>query len=402
MVITKKPTELFENQLVCFDSKDVDESGLFADACIGINLDGIVENYNLLRAMSHPAECSAVVKANAYGCGSAIVAKKLYSVGCRTFFVASFSEGIRLRKKFDAQDATIGILGGLLIPEIEKYESYRLTPVLNTVDQIIGYGEYCEEHNKKLPAFIHIDTGMNRLGLIERDLEVLRDYSHKLSFINVIAWMTHFACADEEDGNFCEDQYTRFNELLKKFDISNESISICNSSGIFAKNGKYNKLGLNRPGVALYGGNPTPWTKNPMVPVVSLFARIQQNQFRKKGDPIGYNSTYVTPKSGYYITVGIGYADGWMRALSGKGYVTTLKSGIRLPIIGRVSMDLITCDASHVDINMMNEIDEGQFVKIISEDYPVDQVANDAGTISYEVLTSIGGARYRRLYFTKI
>ncbi len=347
-----------------------------------INLDAVVSNYQLLAQKSAPAECAAVVKANAYGLGLAPIARALDQAGCRTFFVATLNEAILLRQ---ITKHTIYVFSGISSGDTDAYSAHRLRPVLNDLEQIDIWRDHSTGDNTA-PAAIHIDTGMNRLGLSQNQLGQPDNWMNLWSGLDVRLIMSHLACADESHDEKNLEQLRQFQKFATVCDGVPASLSA--SSGIFL--GPDWHFDLVRPGFALYGGNPQPSSPNPLKPVVHLSAKILQCRAVAKGETIGYGATYKFGNSKRIATIAIGYADGFFRSLSGCGSVFIGKAA--LPVLGRVSMDLIA-----VDITGIDGVKAGDWVDIIGPHQDVDALATAAGTIGYEILTALG-QRHRRVY----
>jgi alanine racemase len=352
-----------------------------AGAILEIDLGAIVANWRLLAARAAPAACAAVVKANAYGLGAGPVARDLQNAGCRIFFVATLDEGIALRAVL-GQAAEIAVFNGPLPGTEHEYPAHRLTPVLN------GLGQVAAWRRMNAPAMLHIDTGMSRLGLPPRELAVLTDDPTLWQPIPLTAIVSHLACADTPDHALNKAQLIRFAAAKAHFPRLRASLSA--SSGIFL--GREYHHDLVRPGAALYGVNPCPESLNPMQQVVTLKGKILQVREIDSGESVGYGAAHVMPKAGRLATVAAGYADGWLRAMSHRG--SGIIAGQRAPLVGRVSMDLVTFDVSAIDPALVRP---GDSVELLGAAYGVDEAAADAGTIGYEILTSLGG-RYHRVY----
>jgi alanine racemase len=347
-----------------------------------VDLAAIAANYRLLCEKSAPAHCAAVVKADAYGLGLAPVVKALAEAGCRRFFVATLDEGIALRALTDAE---IFIFNGIAAGDAAEFVAHRLVPVLNDLGQIEIWRGIAEDAPSP-PAAIHIDTGMNRLGLDTAAFTRIAQEPGLLNGLTLALVMSHLACGDESAHRKNLEQRQRFAEALPIFGTVPASLSA--SYGIFL--GPEWLFDWTRPGIALYGGNPTPGSANPMAPVVRLAARILQCRDIAAGETVGYGAIYKAEKPRRIATVGIGYADGYFRHLGGQGRVFVGKRAA--PVVGRVSMDLIG-----VDITGLDGVKAGDWVDIIGPCYGVDDLAGEAGTIEYEVLTALG-QRHRRDY----
>jgi alanine racemase len=356
-----------------------------ASAVLEINLGAIVENWRLLAQKAAPAACAAVVKANAYGLGAAPVAQALAAAGCRLFFVATLDEAIALRAALGPAPE-IAVFNGPppgTEPGTEaEFVAHGLIPVLNEPGQIENW-----KRRPGSPAILHVDTGMSRLGLSPREFAALADILPKCG----IAWramISHLACADTPDHALNEQQRERFAAATRR--MVGIPAGLAASSGIFL--GPAYHFDFVRPGAALYGVHPQPGCANPMRQTVRLTGKILQVREIDRGESVGYGAAHVMDKPGRVATVAVGYADGWLRSLShrGCGYI----GGTRIPLLGRVSMDLVTFDVSGID---PAQACPGASVELLGKHYSVDDAAADAGTIGYEILTALG-ARYHRIY----
>lgn len=349
-----------------------------ADAAtiLEIDLGAVVDNWRTLSARVAPAVCAAVVKADAYGLGAAKVAPALAAAGCRIFFVALLDEALALRQF--VPEAEIAVLGGLLPGTSHFFLDARLTPVLNDLGQV----ERWRRKGQGRPAILHIDTGMNRLGLAPADVPRVGDPGFPLRAV-----MSHLACA-EEDTPMNEAQRRRF-EAARAL-LPPAPASFANSSGIFL--GPAYHYDLVRPGFALYGGNPMPGSPNPMRPVVRLLGRVLQLREAAAGETVGYGATHRLERPTRIATVAAGYADGLLRSLGNRG--RALAGGTTVPFIGRISMDLITLDVTAAE---PAAVEPGSLVELIGATNTVDDLAAQAGTIGYEILTSLG-RRYHRIW----
>ena len=336
-----------------------------------ISLDKLAENYLKLKSISNK-DCGAVVKAHGYGLGVKLIAERLLASGCNNFFVATLEEAVELRQAIN--QANIFVFHGLMENEQKMFENHNLIPVLNNPHQLRLWP-------KNLKAAIHIDTGMTRLGFSAEELS-------KISGFNIALVMSHLTSAEDVKNISNQTQLTKLQTLSANF--PNSLKSLANSSGIFL--GKPYHFDLCRPGIALYGGNPTPALKNPMQQVVKLLAPILQINIINSERGIGYNSTYIVKKGDITATIPLGYADGIMRTLSNHGYCYVYNT--KLPIIGRVSMDLITIKINDLPPEQRRV---GQMVEILGESYNICDMAKDAGTIEYEIITRLGN-RFERIY----
>ena len=356
-------------------------------AILTIDLGALAANYRLLQDKLGDASLAAAVKADAYGLGSAAAARTLFGAGCRDFFTAIVDEGIALRATLP--DVRIHVLGGVINDDArDACIAHDLIPALNSLDDITGWKAVAPDR----PCDIHIDTGMLRLGLSPDALATLADDPSLLDGLNIDTALSHLASADEDSGQNV-DQLNAFTAALALFGTARASLA--NSSGIFL--GPPYHFHMARAGVALYGGNPTPGKPNPMAQVIRLQGKILQVRDVDTPQTVGYGATHRIKKPGRVATVGLGYADGYPRSLSN----STLGSGgcgyigdNRVPLIGRVSMDLISFDVTDIPADAAHA---GAMIDLIGPHNPVDDVAATAGTIAYEILTSLG-PRLHRVY----
>ncbi len=349
-----------------------------------IDLDAVASNWRLL-ASRHGAPTAAVVKADGYGMGALAVARRLHAEGVRDFFVAWPEEGAALRAALPG--ALIGILNGLSGARPGFYVAQGLTPVLGSLGEIEAWTAHARHVGRALPALVHIDTGMNRLGLPPGEVDVLAQDPARLEGIALRYWMTHLSNAEIADDPRNAEQVRRLHAACARLPAA--PLSIANSSGIFL--GAAFASSLARPGAALYGINPTPDAANPMQPVLRLSGVVLQLRDVQAGEAVGYNGIWTASRPTRVATVSIGYADGYHRALSNRAEAAF--DGARIPLIGRVSMDLAT-----FDVTGKPAIVPGSLLELIGPAVPPDEVAAWAGTNGYEVLTSLGGTRAPRTY----
>lgn len=352
-----------------------------------IDLGAIVANYRRLQSELAGVECAAVVKADAYGLGVAHVAPVLERAGCRHFFVATFDEGVELRGIVDAE-IEIAVLNGLPPGAADDYRHHRLLPVLNSLAEIDEFAASARTSGLSQPAILHCDTGMNRLGLEGSEVDALAAKPGRLAGIEVRTIMSHLACAEEPDHPLSRDQLARFGRCLAGLPAA--PASLANSSGIFLGSDYHFQLG--RPGVALYGANPTPGRPNPMREVVNLQARVLQVRDVDSPQTVGYGATYPVSSPRRIATISMGYADGFPRSLSNRGQVAL--GDTTVPVIGRVSMDMSAIDVGELGSETCQS---GDLVTVIGGPRPLEVVAAEAGTIANEILTRLGH-RYERMY----
>lgn len=350
-----------------------------------VDLAALAANWRDLAARVAPASCAAVVKADGYGLGAVAVARALAKAGARDFFVARLSEGLAVR---DAVPETcrVTVLDGLMPNEADIYRQRGLTPCLNDLGQVETWSKTSRAAGEKLPAVLHFDTGMSRLGLSPAEAEKLLADRTALDGIELVYVMSHLVSSEEPGNPINEAQLAAFGKWRAAF--PGVKASFANSSGIFL--GPAYHFDLARPGCALYGINPLPGKPNPMRGVAKLEARILQVREIEPPQSVGYGASWRATRRTRVATVACGYADGWLRTLSGKG--TAWLDGKPLPYIGRVSMDLITLDASDVAAAV-----PGRMVELMGPSLPVDVLAETAGTIGYEILVRLG-ARFSRTY----
>ncbi|MBF0356376.1 MAG: alanine racemase [Alphaproteobacteria bacterium] len=353
-----------------------------AGAVLTIDLQALADNWRGLKGRLKPgADLASVVKADGYGLGADQVASALAKAGCKSFFVARLDEGIRLRKTLGSQ-GRIFVLDGPLPGTAKEFIAHDLTPVLNEAGQI---SYWASESKGQAKAALHLDTGMNRLGLPSVELA---DLQPALEACGLCLVMSHLACAEESENPKNAQQLERFNQMRRLLPPLPASLS--NSSGVFL--GADYHFDLVRAGVALYGVNPTPDLPNPMTQVVQLQGKIVQVRDVDLPETVGYGATHRVEAPALIATVGVGYADGWPRALSNRGF--GVLGGVRVPLVGRVSMDLITFDVTQAPSHLVKP---GGFISLLGDGLTVDDVAETAGTIGYEILTNLG-PRYARSF----
>lgn len=351
-----------------------------------VDLDAIVANYQTLRAQLTPGTaCAGVVKADAYGLGARYVVPALATAGCTEFFVAHLGEAAAIRDLLP-EGATAYVLNGLLAGEEHEFLSNGFVPVLNTLEQIDRWRVAARSATRRLPAVVHIDTGMSRLGLPPPEAQALVANPGRLAGLEIRYLMSHLACADEPNEPLNLWQLGEFRAVRSTF--PQLKASLANSSGIFL--GPEYHFDLARPGCALYGINPLPGRPNPVRQVARLDGKILQIHEVDPPRTVGYGATHRVVGRTRVATVAAGYADGWPRALSNRG--SAFAGDLRVPVIGRVSMDLTT-----LDVTAAPHLQPGDTVELMGPHLPVDEVADAAGTIAYEILTRLG-RRYQRVY----
>ena len=360
-----------------------------------IDLQAIAENYRMLTAKVSPAECGAAVKADAYGLGMERVAPALTKAGCRTFFVATLDEGIALRALLP--DLRIFVLNGLQLADPREFGERRLRPALCSLREIEQWVERYANDGKRAkdspvpPPALHFDTGISRLGIPRDEAQRLMADPAWFDGLKPALLMSHLACSDDLASPMNARQLQRFTEVCGRLALPvNTPRSVAASGGIFL--GMPYHLELVRAGAALYGLAPLNNQSNPMRQVIRLQAKILQVRRVDDGDSVGYGATRRFDGPARLATIGVGYADGYMRSLSNRGAVHV--GGAEAPIVGRVSMDLAVIDVTGLPEGATQV---GAPVDLLGPQQTADELGARAGTIGYEVLTSLG-RRYRRIY----
>ncbi|WP_285017552.1 alanine racemase [Novosphingobium sp. fls2-241-R2A-195] len=354
-------------------------------ARLTIDLEALAANYRLVRDRVAPAQAGGVVKADGYGLGAVTVAQTLMAQGCRHLFVALFSEAEALLPNLTGE-AQIYVLNGLLPGLDAQCAELGAIPVLNSLDQIERWSAQALLRSETLPAVLQVDTGMSRMGLPPDEIARLVVTPSLLDGIELRFIISHLACADDPNDPANAAQQASFEAVAAQFPDVPRALD--NSGGTFHARGHFD---LVRAGIALYGGNPGTGP-NPMQPVVGLEAPIAQLRTIQPGTGVGYGLTFHASRETRIATIPVGYADGWPRCLGNRG--AAYIAGVRAPIVGRVSMDSITLDVTDVPTEHLYP---GAPVELIGPNQTVDQVASDAGTISYEILTQLSH-RYDRDY----
>ena len=356
-----------------------------ATATLAIDLDAIAANWRALDRLSgQGVQTGAVVKADAYGLGAARVSRALAQAGARRFFVAAAEEGAAVRQAL-GPGPQINVLSGHMAGDTEMIGDLDLTPMLNSLEQITRHLEALPGH----PFGVQLDTGMNRLGLsVDEAQAALAALGRPPELV-----MSHFVSSEDQASPDNAAQIERFARVRAM--IPNVRATICNSSGIYLSAHPW--LDIARPGYALYGGNPTPGGANPMRPVVRLEAPILQTRRIEAGAHVGYNAQWTARRATLLAAIPVGYADGIPRSamgVDGKPGPDVAIAGVRCPIVGRVSMDLITVDATGAPAGA---VERRALVEVLGPTIGIDEFGERAGTIGYEILTSLG-RRYRRVY----
>ncbi len=361
-----------------------------ATSLLTIDLAALRANYATLRDQAKGSECAAVIKANAYGTGAEQAVRALSKEGCGTYFVATFAEAETIRAA--AREATIYVLDGFFAGSGPAFAEKAVRPVLSSLAEIQDWAAFCRERDQPLPAALQFDTGMNRLGMPHGEVEQLAAEPELLASFAPALLMSHLACADEPGHPLNEAQ-------LKAFEACRAMLPACrasfaNSAGIFL--GARYHFDLVRPGFALYGGKAAEG-REALRRVIRLEARIVQVHDARAGTSVGYGADQSLSRPTRIATLAIGYADGIFRALGareGQSGFTAYIGGHAAPALGRISMDLITLDVTDIPEGLAHR---GAWAEIIGEHVSVDDLAARAGTIGYEMLTSLS-SRAQRIY----
>ncbi|WP_298281738.1 alanine racemase [Acidocella sp.] len=349
---------------------------------LDIDLGAVVANWRHLSGL-HAGETAAVVKADAYGLGMLPVAHALARAGCKSFFTAHLDEAVALRAALP--DVRIMALNGLLPHAAADFFAQDITPVLGSLKEVALWSAEAKGLGQVLPCFLHLDTGMNRLGLTQAELVTLKAEPERLAGVQVEVVMSHLVAADAPENRLNEQQALKFYASALQF--PNARKSLANSAGMFLS--PFFHTSLARPGAALYGVNPTPGRRNPMKPAVKLTAPVLQIHDLPVGETVGYAGSWKAERPSRVATIGVGYADGYSRALANRAHAWF--EGQMVPLVGRVSMDLATFDVTDIQIN------QGDLLTLLGPDHGVDDLASEARTSGYEILTSLG-RRYQRRY----
>jgi alanine racemase len=350
---------------------------------LAVDLDAIEANWQALRRQLVTAECAAVVKANAYGLGLEPVTAKLVKAGCKTFFVADLVEARRVRTR--AREATIYVLDGFAPEAASAFAEINAQPVINSTAELAEWDAFVAARSWRGGAALHVDTGMNRLGISAEEAAALAVRVQKEDH-GITLLMSHLACAEVAAHPRNASQIRLFRELRMLY--HGVPASLANSSGIFLGDAAH--FDLARPGAALYGINPTPDRANPMRSAVALTARILQVRKVRQGDAVGYGANWTAQRASRIAVAALGYADGLLRAASGNDRGThgvAIVAAKRCPIVGNISMDLTCIDVTDLADGAVRRGDSATF---IGEGLPVDELAAAAGTIGYEIFTRLG------------
>jgi alanine racemase len=349
-----------------------------------IDLGALAANWRELAAASAPAECAAVVKADAYGIGIEPAVAALSAAGCRTFFVALPEEGRRVRA-VDA-DAAIYVLNGFFPEALDTYRESALRPVLNSLEEVEAWARLAGAG----PSAVQVDTGMNRLGLSVREALILAEHGGLHANFAPQLLISHLACTDAPEHPLNRVQLALFEEVRAQFPTL--PASLANSAGLFL--GPDYRFQLTRPGIALYGA-PFAEERPPLSTVAVLEARVLQIREAKAGETVGYGAAEQLKRDSRIAILSAGYADGYRRSAGSsdrRAGARVFLHGRDAPVVGRVSMDLIA-----VDVTDLPTVARGEWVELFGANMPIGEVAAAAGTIAYELMTGLS-RRAERVY----
>ena len=363
-----------------------------------VDLEAIAHNYRQMQSQAPSAEVGVSIKSDAYGLGAANIAPALASAGCTTFFVATAAEGATLRPAIP--DAEIVILNGPDTANAKLFGKHGLTPALNSLGQIEVWRAAVSTSQSHKPAYLHIDTGMSRLGLGDAEMSQLCADSALLRGIDVAMMMSHLACAEEPNSPMNRQQRDRLRAAAAKLSALTGPVrtSLANSAGVFL--GADFHLDMVRAGASIYGLDFLDQKVSEIKQVVHLYAKILQVRDVDKPDTVGYGAAHRVNGPSRIATLATGYGDGYLRtagrlsAQDKRPLATTYIGDKAAPVVGRVSMDLLTVDISDVPTETAQP---GGYAELIGDHFSADDLADVAGTIGYEVLTRLG-QRHHRIY----
>lgn len=360
----------------------------YAKSTLEISLSKIIENYNIIKSkIAEDIEIASVVKANSYGLGAKEVTAALASHGCENFYVAYLEEALEIKDL--ARNANIYVLSGVNKSEVNEFENNEIIPVLNDLQQIEVWKDHASKINKKLKACIMIDTGMTRLGLSGKELEIVSGNQDSLGNLELKCILSHLACASNSIHAMNHKQNQSFKTILQKFNC--KKASLANSAGvILGEDYHHNQV---RPGCSLYGINPMDDMDSIFKQVATLNAKVLQIINIENDRTVSYNANYNVKKGSRIATLLCGYADGYIRSQTNKAY--GYFKGYKIPIVGTVTMDYIMADVTEVPNDLLSKMDS---IELLGNNVTVDEVAKNAGTIGYEVLTSLGKGRFNKVY----
>ncbi|MEI8296060.1 MAG: alanine racemase [Alphaproteobacteria bacterium] len=351
-----------------------------AYSCLYIDRQALVNNFRFLEDKIGDARCAAVVKADSYGLGAIPLSQTLAAQGCSVFFVSYLDEGISLRQALADHKATIYVLNGFFPGCEAEFLEHDLTPVLTDIEQVERWRTLAVACAQELPTALHVDTGMHRTGIPDAQVQILRDQPQRLTGLSLKLVMSHLASSSSQDDDFNRVQRQRFLNARQCLPLA--PASLVSSSGIFL--GSSYHFNITRPGMALYGLNPTPNQPNPMQPLVSLWAKIYQVQDVSPGETVGYFQTYTAQKPQRVATIACGYADGVPWLMGNQGAISI--GSYVAPLVGRISMDLITVDVTDIPESL---VVPGLWVELLGKTNELGSWVNFAQTSSHDVLMNL-------------
>lgn len=358
----------------------------YVTGVLEVNEKAIVQNYRTLRSMLSHGECTAVLKADAYGFGAKEVASLLRREGCQTFFVAHIEEGLLLRSLI--KDAAIYILSGLLPDATSLFVEYSLIPVLNDFSMVKTWTREAEKKGKKLPCALHFDTGMRRSGFDHVGLTKLLNSLGLLGPLDVRLIMSHLVSSHDKSDLLNQSQKVLFDNIRSYF--PRIKASLADTGGIFL--GPDYHYDVTRPGKGLFGLYAPPKEAPPLKSCLKVLGRILQVRSALKGETVGYGATHTLTRKSKLATIGIGFADGYDRRFSNNGYMEI--GGFRAPVVGRISMDYTVIDVTDIPESLCYS---GGWAELVNETLTLDILAHSIGTISRELSTGFG-KRLIRIY----
>ncbi|MCP5082013.1 MAG: alanine racemase [Alphaproteobacteria bacterium] len=371
--------------------KTATDQPAYPGAVLQIDLSALAHNYRMFADEAAPAECAAAVKGDAYGLGMEPIAKTLWDAGCRTFFVALTQEGLTLRTLLPS--AVIYILNGLPPGAAETLARASLRPVLSSLEEVGEWAAWCRENDQRLPAGLHIESGINRLGLTAADVDHFAARPELLDDLTLSLVLSHLVSGDLPDEAINATQVERFETLRAK--LPTAPASLANSPGSLS--GSAFRFDLVRVGIGLYGGEPYAVGPSRVKPVVRLISHLAQVRAIAAGQSVGYRGTWTAERDSKIAVIPVGYYDGYPRSLSSASdlpHAWVSVEGHRAPVIGRVSMDMITVDVTDLPDHLAVR---GKEAELFGTSPTVDELATWAGTISFEVFTGLG-SRFARVY----
>lgn len=365
-----------------------------ATGAIVVDLSAIADNWRALQNRVAPSKCAAVVKADAYGLGADRAIPALSAAGCDTFFVATLEEAFEATAL--TSDAAIYMLDGLMPGMTKEVAASGIHPVLSSLPEIEDWAAAGASRSRPLPCALHIDTGLNRLGLSATEIDVLASATGLLEHLDIKLVMSHLACADEPAHTKNAQQRKTFKELHPR--LPKAALSLAASDGLML--GPDFHFDLVRPGYALYGGQALPGRITPVKPVVEVYARVLQVRDVAPGETVGYSATYEAQRPSRIAVIASGYADGSPRHLTATRSQRTGQvafGGHLAPMVGRVSMDLVTVDVTAIT---GPPVQRGDWAELIGPNISLEDVGEASGTIGYEILTRLS-PRFERLYVNR-